>query len=88
MLESIARYIKGQLIITTHNTMLINSTIPHEDIYIFKANSKSEKELIAITDFEGRIHKNNNPRKKFLNGVYGGIPMCADIDFEELIDNL
>ncbi len=88
LLECIARYVKGQLIITTHNTMLIDSSIPHENIYIFNANSKSEKELIAITDFEGRIHKNNSPRKKYLNGVYGGIPMFTDIDFEELIENL
>ncbi len=88
LLECISRYVKGQLIITTHNTMLIDSSIPHENIYIFNANSKAEKELIAITDFDGRIHKNNSPRKKYLNGVYGGIPMFTDIDFEELIENL
>lgn len=88
LLECIARYVKGQLIITTHNTMLIDSSISPENIYIFNANSKAEKELIAITDFEGRIHKNNNPRKKYLNGLYGGIPMFTDIDFEELIENL
>ncbi len=88
LLECIARYVKGQLIITTHNTMLIDSSIPHENIYIFNANSKSEKELIAITDFEGRIHKNNSPRRKYLNGIYGGIPMFTDIDFEELIKNI
>ena len=88
LLESVARYIRGQLIITTHNTMLIDSSIPDEDIYIFNANSKAEKELIAITDFNGRIHKNNSPRKKYLKGVYGGIPMFTDIDFEELIENL
>ena len=88
LLECIAKYVKGQLIITTHNTMLIDSSIPSENIYIFNANSKAEKELIAITDFEGRIHKNNSPRKKYLNGVYGGIPMFTDIDFEELIENL
>lgn len=88
LLECIARYVKGQLIITTHNTMLIDSSIPSENIYIFNANSKAEKELIAITDFEGSIHKNNSPRKRYLNGVYGGIPMFTDIDFEELIENL
>lgn len=88
LLECIARYVKGQLIITTHNTMLIDSSIPSENIYIFNANSRAEKELIAITDFEGRIHKNNSPRKRYLNGVYGGIPMFTDIDFEELIENL
>lgn len=88
LLECIARYVKGQLIITTHNTMLMDSSIPCENVYIFSANSKAEKELVAMTDFVGRIHKNNSPRKKYLSGVYGGIPMFTDIDFEELIKNL
>lgn len=88
LLECVSRYIKGQLIITTHNTMLIDSSIPNESIYILNANSKAEKELIAITDFVGRIHKNNSPRKKYLDGIYGGIPMFTDIVFEELIENL
>lgn len=88
LLECISKYIKGQLIITTHNTMLIDSRVPHENVYIFNANKRAEKELIAMTDFEGRIHKNNNPQKKYLSGLYGGVPMPADIDFEELIENL
>ena len=88
LLECISKYVTGQLIITTHNTMLIDSSIPHEDIYVFETNSKAEKELIAITEFEGRIHKNNNPQNKYLKGVYGGIPMSSDIDFDWLVDNL
>ncbi len=88
LLECISKYVTGQLIITTHNTMLIDSSIPHEDIYVFETNSKAEKELIAITEFEGRIHKNNNPQNKYLKGIYGGIPMASDIDFDWLVDNL
>lgn len=88
LLESISESVKGQLIITTHNTMLIDSSIPKQNIYVFNANSKAEKELIAITDFNERIHKNNNPQRKYLNGLYGGIPMFTDIDFEDLIENL
>ena len=88
LLECIIKYVKGQLIITTHNTMLIDSSIPNEDIYIFNADSKAFKELIAITDFDGRIHKNNSPMKKYLHGLYGGIPMFTDIDFDEILENL
>ena len=88
ILESIQQYIRGQLIITTHNTMLLESDIPKENIYVFNVNKNADKELIAITDFNGRIHKNINPRKKYLNGMYGGIPIISDIDFDELIDGL
>lgn len=88
LLECITQYIKGQLIITTHNTMLIDSLIPPESIYIFNVNKKAEKDLVPITDFAGRIYKNNNPQKKYLSGIYGGIPFTSDIDFEDLIENL
>ncbi|MEG1009162.1 MAG: AAA family ATPase [Clostridia bacterium] len=88
LLESVSRYLKGQLIITTHNTLLIESDIPNEDIYVFKTDRDAFKELIAITDFNGRIQKNINPRKKYLKGMFSGVPMVSDIDFEELIYNL
>ncbi|MDE6141274.1 MAG: AAA family ATPase, partial [Bacilli bacterium] len=88
ILENISPFIKGQMIITTHNTMLIESDIPKENIYVFNVNGNAEKELLAITDFNGRIHKNINPRKKYLNGFFGGVPSMNDIDFEDIIDNL
>lgn len=88
LLENISKFIKGQMIITTHNTMLIESDIPNEDIYVFNVNRNAEKELLAITNFNGRIHPNINPRKKYLSGLYGGVPIISDIDFEEIIDNL
>lgn len=88
ILECISKYLKGQLIITTHNTMLIESDIPKENIYIFNVNKDAEKELLAMTDFYGRVHKNINPQKKYLNGLYGGVPIISDIDFDELINQL
>lgn len=87
ILECIIDFVKGQLIITTHNTMLITS-LPPENIYVFNVNAKAEKSLLAITDFSGRIHKNINPGRQYLNGIYGGVPLPADIDFEDILENL
>jgi len=88
LLENVIKYIKGQLIITTHNTMLINSAVPKDNIYIFNVNKNAEKELIAITDFEEQLQKNNNPQKKYEEGLFGGIPITSEIDFDELIESL
>lgn len=87
LLECVVPYIKGQLIVTTHNTILINS-MPTGSVYIFRANKNAEKTLISLNDFQERIQKNNNPQKKYLSGLFGGVPIISDIDFEELIDNL
>jgi len=88
LIESIPEMLKGQLIITTHNTTLFESSIPASSFYVFNVNHKSEKVLVPITDFEGRVHPNLNPRKRYLAGLYGGIPTLIDIDFEEVLDNL
>ena len=88
IIEGIYPYIKGQLIITTHNTMLFDSLIPHRDIYVFNVNSSAVKKLVAITDFDNTIQKNHSPRKQYLNGIYGGIPISSSIDYDEIIDTL
>lgn len=86
LLENIEPHIKGQLIITTHNTALMESEIKKDNIYVFNISSKGDKELIPITDFEKRIHPNLNVRKRYLSGLYGGVPYSMDIDFDEIDD--
>ena len=88
LLINIEDSIKDQLIITTHNTMLIESEIPNDSIYVFNVNRDAFKELVPITSFDGRIHPNVNPRKKYLKGFYGGVPALTIIDFDDLRENL
>lgn len=86
ILKNIIPAINGQLIITTHNTMLLDSEINPEFIYTFVVDKDANKELISIDQFETRLHPNLNYRARYLKGMYGGVPLCGDIDFEELND--
>lgn len=86
LLNSILDSIKGQLIVTTHNTMLLESNIDPIYIYSFVVDKGANKELVSISDFENRTHPNLNYRNRYLKGMYGGIPHLGDIDFEELND--
>lgn len=86
ILNNILDSINGQLIITTHNTMLLDSDINPEYIYSFIVDECANKELVTIADFEDRTHPNLNYRSRYLKGMYGGIPHMGDIDFEELSD--
>lgn len=76
---------KGQLIITTHNTTLLETEIKKDCIYLFNIDSNGKKILIPITEYE-REHPNTNFRKRYLKGLYGGIPMIDDIDFDDLLN--
>lgn len=78
---------KGQLIITTHNTMFLESSdINPEYIYTFFVDKDANKELVPIVEFEDRTHPNLNYRNRYLKGMYGGIPFTRDIDFDKLLN--
>ncbi len=86
ILENLYESIEGQMIITTHNTMLLESDLPKDSIYVFDVDNCSRKELLPINSFEKRIHPNLNVRKRYLQGMYGGVPIPMSVDFEELLE--
>ena len=89
ILENLSEDLKGQLIITTHNTLLLEEDFINKDsIYIFKVDENANKKLLSLNKFEGRIHPNLSIRKRYLKGLYGGIPFPMDIDFNELIEGM
>ena len=88
ILENLSENLKGQLIITTHNTLLLEEEFIKDSIYIFKVDENANKKLLALNKFEGRVHPNLSIRKRYLKGLYGGIPFPMDIDFNELIEGV
>ena len=88
ILENLSEDLKGQLIITTHNTLLLEEEFIKDSIYIFKVDENANKKLLALSKFEGRVHPNLSIRKRYLKGLYGGIPFPMDIDFNELIEGV
>jgi len=51
-------------------------------------DENANKKLLALNKFEGRVHPNLSIRKRYLKGLYGGIPFPMDIDFNELIEGV
>lgn len=88
ILGNILNSIQGQLIITTHNTMLLESEIDPAYIYTFMVDKNANKTLLPIVSYEDRAHPNLNYRNRYLRGMYGGVPISRDIDFDELLDIL
>lgn len=84
ILENVIPSIEGQLILTTHNTMLLDSEIDPQYIYTFIEDENATKQLVSIVSFEDRIHPHLNYRNRYLKGMYGGVPLLGEIDFDEL----
>ena len=85
ILESLFSDIKGQFILTTHNTTILESDIKKECIYIFNIDSEGKKILVPITEYD-KEHPNINFRKRYLKGIYYGIPIVSDIDFKDILE--
>ncbi|MGL5084439.1 MAG: AAA family ATPase, partial [Clostridium sp.] len=88
ILVSINEAINGQLIVSTHNTMIMESEIDKDSLYFIVVDLEARKKILCISDFEDRTHPNNNIRNRYLKGMYQAIPSMMDIDFEELLDIL
>ena len=80
--------IEGQLIMTTHNTLLMESSIPKECLYVINELESGEKEIRCILHYNNKIGEKNNVRKQYLLGRYSGIPDEAKIDFHALLRTL
>jgi len=79
VIRSVLEYINGQLIITTHNTLLLEK-IDSKSIYVIYIDYKGNKEARCLADYNIRIQGNNNIRDMYLKGLFGGIPYSEDMD--------
>ncbi len=70
---------KGQLIITTHNTLLLETMDP-QSAYVIYVDCDGNKEARCCADYGIRVQKTNNMRNQYLKGMFGGIPYTSDID--------
>lgn len=83
IIMSIKDEITGQLIITTHNTLLLE-ILPKENIYILSTDYNGNKTINSIKEYGIKIQRNNNARDLYFKGLFGGIPTTDYIDFEEI----
>lgn len=88
LVTSLLENISGQLIMTTHNTVLMEADLPKDSIYVIDETDDGAKEINCITHYDPKIHENTNIRNRYILGKYHGIPDNAAIDFHKLINVL
>ena len=85
LMKAVSQNIKGQLIITTHNTLIMDHSNIKPDALYFIFNGLEGKKVKCVTDVEERLHPNYNYRNRYFNNeLYAdGLPKNADFDFSE-----
>lgn len=82
ILSSLLPYIDGQLIITTHNTFLMEHLKP-KNVYVINSDYMGNKTVNCLNEY--RIGANNNIRNLYMKGMFGGIPVEDPLDFDEIV---
>ena len=88
LLLSVQSEISGQLIVTTHNTLLMDSELPASTFYIINKDTDGKRYISCITETVDRVHPNHNIQNRYLQGDYQGVPKSAKISLKELLDVL
>ena len=86
VLESMIEDITGQLIITTHNTYMLE-TIDIKSVYLINVDYLGNKEVKCLDKYP-RIQGTNNPRIMYLKGLFGGVPIADILDYAAIIQEL
>ena len=86
LITEILGEIKGQLIITTHNTSLLKILEPR-CAFIINVDLNGEREIRSISKII-RTQKNHNNQDRYLKGVMDGVPYMGSLDLDEIASGL
>lgn len=84
VMEQTIPEIKGQLIVTTHNTCLMD-TLSADNVYVIGIDRNGFKKIRCVSSIE-RIRPQNSIRHKYYEGNLMGIPYIADLDMDSIAE--
>lgn len=88
IMQEISGEISGQIIMTTHNTTLMETEFARDATYVINEDESGRITARAISDFDKRTYVSNNIRNKYMNNDYEGIPKVTEIEFAPLIKSI
>ena len=82
LMQQILPDLKGQLVVTTHNTSLLEF-LPPANAFVLNVDSEGFKAIYPFSDVV-RTQKNNNNRNRYLQGQFDGVPIIGYIGLSEI----
>lgn len=86
IIEGFSEIDTGQLIATTHNTLLLK-TLNKRNVFVIDVDSDANKEIINLGNHNHKLQNTNSLYSQYLQGNFGGIPYVEYLDadyFKEL----
>lgn len=85
--ESLGSEIKGQLIITTHNTLLLKS-VNKKYIYLLDRDENNNVISYSLDSFGRQIQEQTDIIGRYLKGLYGGVPQSGAFSMKYIFDEV
>ena len=82
MIQEILGEVKGQLIVTTHNTSLLKILEP-KSAFIINVDLNGDREIHSISKIM-RTQRNHNNQDRYLRGLMDGVPQMGSLDLDEI----
>lgn len=76
----------GQLILTLHNTNIMENPDLRDNVYFIITNKDKTKEIKNVNDFNRRLYKSNNLKDLYFNSTYGALPIDNQLNLATIID--
>lgn len=82
LLKSLYKHVDGQLILTSHNSLLMDKSIPHNCIYGMRVEEDGNKSVKCMLEYNNKIGDKN----KMQNLYYSKILGVGEIGEDDLLD--
>lgn len=79
--DGISSDVAGQLILTTHNTLLLKSSLK-KNIYLLDRNGTFGVYAYSLDEFGRKIQEKTDIIGQYINGLYGGVPQCGSFSMK------
>lgn len=81
IISEVNKNISGQLIFTTHDTLLMKKLNKYS-VYLINVDPSGNREVYSLDEFPSvKDNKHQNKTNEYLNGKFEAIPYVDDIDF-------
>ncbi|MBR1633584.1 MAG: AAA family ATPase [Lachnospiraceae bacterium] len=88
LVKALYQNINGQLLITTHNTMLLNEYEFKDSFFFIEIDENGKRRINTPSDFGYRIQPESNVVVNYLHDRFKGLPWRdMDVDFHYIAEN-
>jgi len=88
LIDNLQDDIKGQLIMTTHDTQVMQQ-LSVSSLYVIQTDNDGNKQVANLSKAsKDNIAAHNNVQKMYLNGYFSGVPYADDVDFYDILSGL